>query len=73
MFIAWTVAANPNFDLNRIQAVDVELYWLLVDFDVQVQKIKQPVRAEAFRWLMTEYAKSMNEALIVSRDATCGA
>jgi hypothetical protein len=72
LFVAWTVQANPDFDLYQVKAADVELYWRVIDFDIQVQKINRPVRAEAFRWFMTEYAKSMNDALVVSRSATSG-
>ena len=51
LFVAWTVTENPAFDLNQVKAADVELYWLLVDVDVQVQNIKRPMRRRRFAGL----------------------
>ena len=72
LFTAWMLKDNPEF-LSRVQAVDVELYWRVIYFSIDVQEIDRPVRAEWFHWYLTEYAQVMNSALVVSRNVSPGA
>jgi hypothetical protein len=69
LFRDWTLGAYPNFDPEYVKGVDPERYWKLMDFGWQVERIERPVRAEWFAWLLTEYARSCNEVLMVGRNA----
>jgi hypothetical protein len=72
LFTAWTLKDSPEF-LSRVQAADVELYWRLIYFSIEVEQIDRPVRAEWFHWYLTEYAQVMNNAFIVDRNVSPGA
>jgi hypothetical protein len=73
LLMSWAVKLFPEFDPNRVQAADPEIYWKMIDFGVSVEKIERPVRAEAFRWFLTEYSKAVSDATIISRNAMSGA
>jgi hypothetical protein len=72
LLMSWAVKLDPNFDPRRVEMADPERFWAMIQFGVTVEKIRLPVRAEAFRWLLTEYAKAVSDCTIVSRNAMSG-
>ena len=69
LLMSWAIKLYPEFDIYRVQAADPEVWWQMLDFDARVQTIAGPVRAEAFRWFMSEYAQAFNEVVIASEQA----
>jgi hypothetical protein len=69
----WAVKLCPSFDPAVVQAVDAEVYWKMVEFGVQVQKITEPVRSEWFRAFLTDYAKAVSDAMAVNQRHVSGA
>ena len=73
LLTSWAVKLYPNYDLTYVEGADPEIYWKMIYFGVQVEKIKRPARAEWFMWFLTDYSKAVSDVAIVSQNVRPGA